>query len=409
MARKKYAIVGAGGRAKSMFAKPIATTFKESAELVAICDVSQVHMDYYNTDVLPSPVPTYKSFDRMVKEVPFDTLIVTTRDRFHSDYIVKGLKAGKNVITEKPMTIDEKRCRAILDAEKKSRKKVTVTFNYRWAPPATLIHNLVQAGELGDVVTVDMHWPLDLRHGASYFRRWHSHREFSGGLQIHKSTHHFDLVNWMINDVPEKVSAQGGLDFYGKAGPFRNDKCRGCPHQKKCQFYIDIRNWEFNNKFYIPAEKETGYIFDQCVFHESINVEDNYQVMVQYKGGARLAYSLQAFAEWEGYRLEIQGTTGRLEYLERHDTHDWEAKEDVGIVVMKKDGSRQVHTPPKGEGGHGGGDLPLQRALFEGGKDPYGRLAGAQAGANSILVGVAATKSMQNNNAWVKISDLLKG
>ena len=78
--------------------------------------------------------------------------------------------AGKDVITEKPMTIDAEKIRAILKAEKKSGRKVTVTFNYRFTPPMTLLRQIVAAGTIGDIVTVDMHWPLDLRHGAVRIR-----------------------------------------------------------------------------------------------------------------------------------------------------------------------------------------------------------------------------------------------
>ena len=54
-------------------------------------------------------------------------------------------------------------------------------------------------------------WALDTVHGADYFRRWHRDKKNSGGLLVHKSSHHFDLVNWWIGDVPARVYARGGL------------------------------------------------------------------------------------------------------------------------------------------------------------------------------------------------------
>jgi len=59
-------------------------------------------------------------------------------------------------------------------------------------------------------------WLLDTRHGADYFRRWHRNKNNSGGLMVHKATHHFDLVNWWIDSHPVEVSAMGDLDFYGR-------------------------------------------------------------------------------------------------------------------------------------------------------------------------------------------------
>ena len=52
-------------------------------------------------------------------------------------------------------------------------------------------------------------WALDTRHGADYFRRWHRERKNSGSLLVHKSTHHFDILNWLIDEDPVKVNAFG--------------------------------------------------------------------------------------------------------------------------------------------------------------------------------------------------------
>ena len=57
---------------------------------------------------------------------------------------------------------------------------------------------------------------LDTSHGADYFRRWHREKDKSGGLLVHKSTHHFDLVNWWLASSPKTVFAMGGLRFYGR-------------------------------------------------------------------------------------------------------------------------------------------------------------------------------------------------
>ena len=61
---------------------------------------------------------------------------------------------------------------------------------------------------------MDFCWMLDTRHGAEYFHRWHRMRGNSGSLLVHKATHHFDLVNWWIDDIPEEVFAHGSLRYY---------------------------------------------------------------------------------------------------------------------------------------------------------------------------------------------------
>ncbi|MDZ7900642.1 MAG: Gfo/Idh/MocA family oxidoreductase [Arcicella sp.] len=84
---------------------------------------------------------------------------------------------------------------AILDAERKSGKKLIVTFTHRYSPHQRTIDRscmeLLRTGEIGTITSVDFHWYLDTSHGADYFRRWHGKREFGGTLLVHKSTQPF--------------------------------------------------------------------------------------------------------------------------------------------------------------------------------------------------------------------------
>jgi len=410
MRKRRFAIAGASVRALQMFIKPMVSIFSDSVELVGMFDPSRVRMDYMNTRV-PQPVPTFQDFDEMMSQVSPDVVIVTTIDKAHHEYVISSLRAGVDVLCEKPMTIDAEKCRAILAAEKETGRKVNVTFNVRFTPLAVAIRRILAEGAIGNVVTVDLHWVLNMVHGADYFRRWHRKRENSGGLQVHKATHHFDLINWWLQDQPIAVAAQGGLDFYGHNGPFRSPRCKGCPHKNVCQFFTDPSDDPDMNESYPIAEADTGYVRDGCVFDEEIDIEDNFSLLAKYRGGVRLAYSLQAWSTWEGFRLEIQGTQGRLEYTARHSTHtNWDEPRRREIVVSLNDGSRIVHIPPRGIGGHGGGDVVLQRMIFEGiTEDPLNQMAGTREAVDSVLMGVAVTQSIKSDGKWVSLPHLLNG
>lgn len=164
------------------------------------------------------PIPTYKAadFDEMIRTEKPDVVIVTTIDRTHHHYIIRAMELGCDVITEKPMTVDEDKCQQIIDTVERTGQKVRVTFNYRYSPHATKVRELIRDGVIGDVLHVNFEWLLDTRHGADYFRRWHRDKRNSGGLLVHKSTHHFDLVNFWLNSEPKTVFAMGDLLFYGK-------------------------------------------------------------------------------------------------------------------------------------------------------------------------------------------------
>src|SRR6185503_2771320 len=238
--------------------------------------------------------PTFTSFDELLATTKPDTLIVTTVDATHTQYIVDALDRGLDVITEKPMVVDEEQCRAVLEAEKRNQRRIVVAFNYRYAPKHQAIKEALMSGAIGQVTSVDFSWYLDIHHGADYFRRWHRLREKSGSLWVHKATHHFDLINWWLGADPVEVSAFGSLSTYGKKGPFRHTNCRPCPHKAECPYYWDITRNPALVNLYVNCESADGYLRDGCVFKEDINIWDTMNAVVRYSNGATMSYSLNA-------------------------------------------------------------------------------------------------------------------
>ena len=219
--RRRFAIVGCGSRHK-MYQDAIETTYKDHAQLVALCDLNPGRLEVARqlsakNGVAVPPGYAHTNFEKMIAETKPDFVIVTTVDATHADYIVRGLEAGCDVITEKPLTTTAEMCQRILDATKRTGRHLRVTFNYRYSPPRTQVKDILMSGEIGDVLSVDFHWMLNTTHGADYFRRWHGQKKNSGGLMIHKASHHFDLVNWWLGAMPATVFATGKREFYTPA------------------------------------------------------------------------------------------------------------------------------------------------------------------------------------------------
>ena len=242
----------------------------------------------------------------MIRQAQPDCIIITTIDRYHHEYILRSLEAGLDVIVEKPMTIDAEKCRAILEAEKRTGRKIRVTFNYRYAPYTTRIKQLLHQGVIGEILSVDFEWLLDTSHGADYFRRWHRRLENSGGLLVHKATHHFDIVNWWIGDYPQTVFANGDRRFYGPTRAERGERCSTCAFQRTCEFYIDYAADPLYKSLYFDAEHVDGYFRDRCVFDPEIDIYDTMSLNVRYSKGAMLTYSLIAHSPYEGWRASYQ-------------------------------------------------------------------------------------------------------
>ena len=197
LARKRIALVGTGVRGLGMWGEPVIREFGQLIEFVGLCDINPGRVQT-GKKFLKLDCPVYTDFDKMMKETKPEALIVTTVDATHDHFIIKGMEYGADIITEKPLTTDEFKCQAILDAEKRTGKNVKVTFNYRYAPLHQKMYELLRNEAIGKITSVDFHWYLDIHHGADYFRRWHRLRKNSGSLLVHKATHHFDLLNWWV-------------------------------------------------------------------------------------------------------------------------------------------------------------------------------------------------------------------
>ncbi|WP_037682182.1 Gfo/Idh/MocA family protein [Streptomyces griseus] len=437
-ARPRAAVVGLGARAR-LFTQALAGPYADRFELAGFCDVNPHRMAVHNTWLAEhhpgrTPVPTYlaEDFDEMLRRERIDLVVVCSVDRTHDHYIVRALEAGCDVVTEKPMTTDADKARRILDAQRRTGRDVRVAFNYRYNPVHSAVRELVASGEIGEVGSVHFEWLLDLRHGADYFRRWHRDKVNSGGLMVHKATHHFDLVNWWLGTRPESVYAQGGLFFYGdEAGRRRGlardyHRAHGSPAAGSDPFAVHLADSPLLSALYLNAEAHDGYHRDQNVFAPGVTIEDDMAVLVRYATGATLTYHLTAYSPWEGYRIAFNGSAGRLELLVEESTwtrprmptngsdpvlHGAEADDTAGRTELllrrfwEKPREIEVAT---GEGGHGGGDVRMLQDLFgTRAPDPLHRAADATDGARSLVTGLAANHSFETGLP-VRTGDLLE-
>ncbi len=420
----KVALVGTGIRGTSFWGKRLNENYSDIIEFVGLSDINPGRLEY-GRKYIGVNCPTFLNFEKMVKQTKPDLVIVTTKDSTHHQFIIKGLDMGCDVLTEKPLTIDEDKAQAIIDAERRNRKNLIVGFNYRWSPYATKVKELLQKNTIGELRSVDFHWYLNTYHGASYFRRWHGLRQEGGTLWVHKATHHFDLLNWWIDSDPEEVFAYGDLEYYGENGPFRGDKCRTCPHKSKCEFYWDITKSKRLMDLYVANEKFDGYIRDNCLYRKEINIYDKMSAQVKYKNNVTLNYSLTTYSPYEGWRVGLNGTEGRIDAwldipyqknvsIDQAEMHakemDQTGKDEAEfepIIVHKLWKDFETVKVPIVRGGHGGGDSRLQDKIFkyQDKIDPFDRAAGLRDGVMSILIGVAARKSIESGNL-IKIAEL---
>ncbi|WP_432488529.1 Gfo/Idh/MocA family protein [Kineococcus sp. SYSU DK018] len=426
MVQRRYGLVGCGSRAR-MYVGAMTGAHAADAALIALGDTNPGRAQFHRAAVVAAGAPEPQVFhpddlERVIAEQRLDRVVVTSPDHTHADLVSRSLLAGADVVVEKPLTTDVDGARRIVDAVRRSGRSVVMTFNYRYSPRNTALKRVISSGAIGTVTSVHFEWVLDTKHGADYFRRWHRRKADSGGLLVHKASHHFDLVNWWIDDEPRRVFASGGLRFYGPKNAAARGlgprPARGTGGDASDPFQLDLRSDELLKYLYLDNEQHDGYVRDQDVFSGDIDIEDNLSLVVDYVGGPSMSYSLNAHAPWEGYTVAVNGTAGRAELsvVERGavtaeawldpsavpEARDQRDERPVAerLLVQEHWGTAREVPIENGEGGHGGGDVKLLRDVFVGpGEDPLGTPADYTDGVRAVAVGIAGNASLATGRA----------
>jgi hypothetical protein len=222
-----------------------------------------------------------------------------------------------------------------------------------------------------------------------------------------------------VGSKPDELVARGGLVFYGKNGPFRHKRCRGCPHARKCDFHADLFCRGEAKRLYRDAERSDGYLRDGCVFDRKIDIEDQASVAYSYQNGVHVTYSLTAFASYEGMQIMLEGTKGRIEYKSIHSAawaagtitiHGLEqiAGEEF-VMFSPREGFKRLEYRKK-KGGHGGADPQILRDFFGRRFDAplTKRQAPVEEAVQAVLIGHAANVSIAKGSRPVKVQEFLK-
>lgn len=430
--KKQYAIVGSGHRGTEFWGKALTSQGEKfNAELVALVEPNSLRLQQAQT-LMGSHVPAFSDLSGLFGAKHVDGLIITSPDWTHDKYILEGLDANVDVISEKPLTIDSVKLQNIITAVNKTEGHLRVSFNYRYAPYATQIRQFLASGDLGEVTSVNFQWFLDTIHGADYFRRWHRRKHSSGSLFVHKASHHFDLLNWWLGMTPQRVFAHGTQRIFGPGkSPFQGVRCLACAFHAECPFSFDIRTNRTLDMLYRWSESVDGYYRDGCVFAPDVDIWDTMTALIRYDHDILVNYTLTAGSPFEGYRVVFNGTQGRLEcgiseasvpnplrnFANRSAARVPIRPHDLGRSVTPEEddiirfyplfgGVKEIRVPRHLEG-HGGGDRRMMEDIFGvTAAGPLGHRAGVKSGALSALVGIAARMSAEQRREIV-LDDLV--
>lgn len=441
----RYAICGLSNRGLASFVLPLIGTsggrdsvlgygsntedFSEHGTVVAIIDADRERAQEFVDRLLPDGYPQVgiyspDEFGAMVEEAQPQRVIIASPDDSHETYILQALAHDLDVIAEKPMVTTAAAAARVLEAERASRGCVQVTHNLRYTARHRQIKQLLLDGAIGKPLHISLNWFVDTRHGASYFLRWNRERAKSGGLSIHKSTHHLDLLTWWLGSEPERIYAQGGRNFYGPDSPHRPLAADGTPLSGAEMRAVDpyyqaqLGSGAFHEGgdvarrglYELPYHSQYPAGQDKYLYDEQIDIEDHYAALVSYPNGVAASYAINFSAPWEGYRLIISGTHGQIETQTGRMPDGEQLPNTDKLILRPLFAQPQTVTIEQVLGGHEGADPLLRHDLFIGATEESQRLglvASSREGAIAVAAGEAIWRSIEQD-APIDVAGLIE-
>jgi hypothetical protein len=152
----------------------------------------------------------------------------------------------------------------------------------------------------------------------------------------------------------------------------------------------------------------TSYQPDACIFDETITIEDTYVAAVRYDGGAMASYTVHFSAPYEGYRIAINGTEGRLETQYYHPARTPFPTSPQSIDWLPLFGPKMSIWPQAVTSNHEGGDAAFLEDLYlENTSSPVNRRSDARTGAMAVVTGLALRESVRQGRP-VNVGQMLE-
>ena len=198
MANLRVGLIGIGGMGGCHFGNYANV---KGAEIVAVCDVRK---ELAKEKVNNKKIKVYSTLSRMLKNEQLDMIDICTPSYMHKDMAIKLLKAGYHVLCEKPMTLNAKDAKKVLEAAKASNKKFMVAHVVRFMAPYMYLRNVIESGELGKLLRLDMKRISSIPTWS--WEDWMRDEKRSGGVATDLSIHDIDFVQSILG-MPDKITA----------------------------------------------------------------------------------------------------------------------------------------------------------------------------------------------------------
>jgi predicted dehydrogenase len=420
----RAALVGAGHR--GVLYASYALAHPDELEIVAVVDPDPVRRAPVTAAHGIGAGREFETVEELIAAGDVaDSAINATMDSLHVATTIPLLEAGYDVLVEKPVATSAADLLALASAAERAGRVVMVCHVLRFAPFYAAVKARVAAGEIGELITVELTEHVTYHHMAvGYVRgKWNDEARCGSSMLMAKSCHDLDLLSWFKSGVsPTRVTSAGGRMFFRpeKAPAGAGTRClTDCAIEESCPYsarkhYVDAEMW----KFYAwtdledlgrePTREEMlaslagDNPFGRCVWHCDNTVVDHQSVVVEFADGSTATHSMVGNSAKGARSVRLIGAEGEIDgvmedgaFAVRH--FDPAAPGGFTEEVVRLDVSGQMH---------GGGDLRLVAdfvTVLRGGEPSLSTTALADS-VNGHLIGFAADEG-RRTGSWITLAD----
>jgi predicted dehydrogenase len=452
-------LIGAGQRGMESYG-PYALQHPEQIQFVAVAEPDSERRARFASQHNIPQNRQFESWEPLVETPQLgQAALICTQDQMHTAPTLAALRAGYDVMLEKPMAPTLEECRKLVQTAQDTGRQLHICHVLRYTDHFSKLREVIQSGALGQIVNVHHRENVSFWHMAHSFVRgnWRNTAE-SSPMILAKCCHDLDILIWMLDDRCDTLSSVGSLMHYRSehAPEGAPERCLdGCPAEESCPFYapriyLDMipiwqneaasrkgfERWALKTQIQnpelisalsqmIPKLREiTAYRgwpksvitneikpegiltalregpYGRCVYHCDNDVVDHQVVSMQFERGTSVTLTMHGHSHLEGRSTRIEGSKATLFAYFGMDGHRIEIHDHLS-------GKQTIYdTRPKGGSGHGGGDFGLMavfvRALQA--DDETAALTTARTSLESHLMAFAAEEARLGNKV-VRMDD----
>ena len=429
------AIAGLGSRGKDTYAQ-VAKLIPDKMKIVAVADINEEKVKLAAKEYDIPAENCFNSAEEMLeREQLADVMVIATQDRQHVGHAIPALRKGYHLLLEKPISPVLEECQELVKVAKECNRKVVVCHVLRYTPVYQKVKELLDAGTIGDVVSIMALENVGWWHQAHSFVRgnWRN-KELSSPMILQKCCHDMDLYLWLANKECKSLSSFGSTHlFKAECAPEGcADRCLGgCEAKENCCFDAEkiymkhhLKGLESGNTEWPVNVLVTGEVtedalmealktgpYGRCVYHCDNNVVDHQVLNMMMNDGTTMSFTMCGFSADISRYAKFMGTKGELIVNMNGDDVERNVINVRLFDTVGTEYSINVAELATDFSGHGGGDNAMVEEfinVLSGVKDESPYVTSLEKSMESHYCALAAEESRVNGGKVIELDEYRK-